>query len=168
MKDPREEIRDIAPLLSSDKIDNGYQMPEDYFEKMQSEVLQKVETENLENYFETLPNKVMDRIASESKNTTTPWTTYISRIAAVAAVVFIAVWTINTTNADTTEQYAVLSEDEIEEMVLLAEDLTLEELVEVGIITDDNIDELMPEIQTEIDLNNYLDEYDEEELVDLL
>lgn len=168
MHNSREEIKEIAPTLSSKKVDNGYTMPTDYFDNMQSKILQKIESEKLENYFDKLPERVLQKINKEN-NKEQKWTINLMRIAAVACIIFMSVFAIQKidTNIPST-QYAQLSDEEIEEMMLVVEDLSLEEMIEIGIISDENIEEVLPEINTEIEINNYIDEYNEEELIDLL
>lgn len=144
---PREEIKEIANTLSQWKHDEGYVIPEGYFNNVSNLVMDRVaEEEKLEPYFEALPDRVMDRIKQEEDNSNHSKTINIKPLYKylVAAAMLMVAGTLIWSNQEVQPVAPVYSMNEYtQDLEYIEEEMSLEEILDSEFIEDELLDEIL-------------------------
>jgi hypothetical protein len=159
-KDIKKEIKEIAPILSSLKVERKQDVNNAYFKVMQDQILSKIaqqefdENGKLKSYFEELPNVVQTKVV----NTRPTIVKYISAIAAVLLVVFASVFMMNQeiSNSELSQENTFVDSLEDDELIYLVEYLDYETEFAMLVIDDAEAEDISDE-EAE-DMLEYLDE----------
>ena len=176
----KKELELISPKLSSMNLDLGFKVPKNYFEELSDSCIVDVDAMEggmnvPESYFDDLEGKVMETISSmdqDSGRSRIFSISFVSRIASVAAMGLILIMAIVHFQSEGTQVVgdqllSSVEEDEVYDFIIdNAQNYSYDELIEVGLITEDLLSEdewdsseedfdLLDEMFDDIDINEF-------------
>ncbi len=163
----KKEIETLSKLLSEMDRNEGYTVPEGYFCQLSDSVNRRIE-ENQghtvpQGYFNQLPEMVFDKIENSKINhkSTTIFQNMAIKWSAIAAIMVfgLAFLLLFRSTEDVTlvtpEQYVLLDDIDAENLMTYIDDIDIEDMIVVGIISGDIVDDMVLDI--DIDTEAYLD-----------
>lgn len=142
----KKEIKDIAPTLYSWQAIDGYKVPAQYFDKLYNDVSLRTKNDiDLDKYFENLPDKVLGKVYKSKKPIILRHMPKIAAAITVVCVSLIGWQSYHLPEVALDEEYNSPLANNLEYQYLLEEmdDIPIDELMQVGIINEDNIEELL-------------------------
>lgn len=154
----KKELEELAPKLSKLQKENPFEVPHNYFEKMQAEVLEKVKTPAIE-------------------SAQSPWDVFLEKMqrwwapkpifALAGTALLVALFFFQNNSEIKTDAFAaidpLLLEDYVEENI---EEFEFDELLELAL--EEGVSFSFGENEEEVFIDEVLDEMDDAELLKLL
>ena len=174
-----KELAEIAPLLASLEKSNPFSVPEGYFSSLENKVMDALDKKPVltgsmpSGYFDNLSDRVLEKIQTEEKVIVVPL--YRNRWLAIAAsfiVLMAAGFLINGQLGKTSSGEEFVSDYEPEEALeylMETENLYLSDLISIDLYEDEELanESTFTEFD-DLELNEFLNELDPEDLEELL
>lgn len=155
---PREEIKDIAPILSQWEHKEAYSVPIDYFANLPGSMIERVtQSKELEPYFMSLPDQVMNKIKQEDKGKVVSIRTYYKYVVAATLLLVVGtmVWSSMTADPAATT-YAMFESNE--DLEYIFDEIPLVDILDSEFVDDETFEEVLVNVEDQL----YLDEIAEE------
>ena len=177
----QEEIKDFAPRLASMEKTNPFDLPEGYFQNLNSEVLDSLgqtppsASDVPEGYFQNLSENVLKKIQEEEESAKVVplfgrrWLGIAASMILLLGAGFL-ISKASYSEGETTQFALDIEADEALEYLLQNDELQLSELMSLEIVEEEDIpvdDDIYPELDDE-ELDDILDQLNPEELEQLL